>query len=221
MGAVPSKRIPEVVSRMTDTYRQQAEPGESFQDFTKRLGKVKIRSLLDDLTEIPTYEADRTLYSDWGDPREFTIGDMGQGECAGEVVSQFDFALAASERQVFEAQVHLDGGDAGGAMETAYRAMVGAAEALVRFQDQQIDLNGDDTDRIVREFKSRFYDTKLFFDPYAGGKFGHYFLRAHQERGNGGPDPDAAHHRIEEAHLFVEAAYACHGRMLERQNVTV
>jgi sulfite reductase (ferredoxin) len=224
MGAVPSKRIPDVVSRMTDSYRGEAQPGESFQDFIKRMGKVKIRSLLDDLTTIPIYEADRTLFSDWGDPREFTIGDMGQGECAGEVVSRFDFGLAASERQVFEAQVQLDGGNPKSAMETALRAMVGAAEALIRSQDARIDFGSEDTDRIVREFKDRFYETKLFFDPYAGGKFAHYFFRAHEEaaKGNAGhlASADAAHHRIEEAQLFVEAVYACHGRILERQNVT-
>jgi len=80
--------------------------------------------------------------------------------------------------------------------------MVDAAEALVRSQDAQIDLSSEDTDRIVREFKTRFYDTKLFFDPYAGGKFANYFFRAHQERSNGGGDQsgassDAAHHHIE------------------------
>ena len=226
MGAVPSKRIPDVVSRMTDSYREQAQPGESFQDFIKRLGKVKIRSLLEDLMEVPAYDVDRTLYSDWGDPREFTLGDLGQGECAGEVVSQFDFGLAASERQVFEAQVQLDGGDPGRASDTAFQAMVDAAGALIRSQDAQIDLSSEDTDRIVREFKSRFYDTKLFFDPYAGGKFAGYFFRAHEKRSNGGSGQDgatsdAAHHHIEEAHLFVEAVYACHGRILERLDVTV
>jgi sulfite reductase (ferredoxin) len=103
--------------------------------------------------------------------------------------------------------------------------MVGAAEALIRSQDAQIDFRAEDTERIVREFKDRFYETKLFFDPYAGGKFAQYFFRAHEEAGNGNvrgdlTGTDAAHHRIEEAHLFVEAVYACHGRILERFDVT-
>ena len=36
----------------------------------------------------------RRYYTDWGDPREFTIGDMGIGECAGEVVSSTDLELS-------------------------------------------------------------------------------------------------------------------------------
>jgi hypothetical protein len=42
--------------------------------------------MVDKLSEVPAYEADKSFYSDWGDPREYSIGDMGVGECAGEVV---------------------------------------------------------------------------------------------------------------------------------------
>ena len=51
-----------------------------------------------------------SYYSDWGDPREYTIGDMGVGECAGEVVSLVEFGLAASERIAFEALDDLEDG---------------------------------------------------------------------------------------------------------------
>ena len=235
VGAVPSKRIPDVVTRITEWFRRDGKPNEKFQDFIGRMGKVKVRSRIDDLTAIPSYDQDRILYSDWGDPREFTLGDMGQGECAGEVVSRFDFSLAASERQVFEAQVQLDAGNPRDSAKTAFRAMLDAAAALVRFQNGEIDLavgppddplrpdGPDSADKIIHEFRTRFYDTKLFFDPYAGGKFGNYLFRIHCEElsANGNFTTDAAHHRIEEAQLFIEAVYACHGRLLEQLDVAV
>ena len=34
----------------------------------------------------------------------------------------------------------------------------------------------DDPNKIVEEFRRTFYDTKLFFDPYAGGKFANYLF---------------------------------------------
>src|SRR5439155_1298268 len=83
---------------------------KSFQDFVRRIGKKEIKDLLEDLTKIPAHEVGPSYYTDWGDPREFTLTDMGTGECAGEVVSQAEFALAASERELFEAQLLLDGG---------------------------------------------------------------------------------------------------------------
>ena len=218
VGAVPSKRIPEVVTRITNRFRRDGKRNEKFQEFIGRMGKLEVRSMLDGLTEIPSYDQDRSLYSDWGDPREFTLGDMGQGECAGEVVSRFDFALAASERQVFEAQVQLDEGIERDSAKTAFRAMLDAAAALVRSQHGEIDLDVDEPDDIVREFRTHFYDTRLFFDPYAGGKFGNYLFRVHREELDGNRDltADAVRHRIEEAQLFIEAVYACHGRVLEK-----
>src|SRR3970282_2241970 len=156
---------------------------------------------------IPSYEEDPSYYSDWGDPREYTIGDMGVGECAGEVVPFVQIGLAASEREVFEAQVLLDEGKAAAAAERAYSAMLQAARALTREKNPNL---GEEPAEIVREFRAHLYDTKLFFDPYAGGKFAHYFFNAHEGRPkNGNANHAAAHQLIEEAQLFVDAAFQC------------
>ncbi len=212
--AIPSKRIPEVVQRITDYYVCERQGEETFQAFVKRVGKAKMRALLDDLTTIPAYTEDRSSYSDWGDPREYTLGDMGIGECAGEVVSLTEFGLSASERQVFEAQVQLDRGDTRAAGDMAFTAMLQAAKALI--QTRNIDI-ADEPDRIVEEFKTYFYDTELFFDPYAGAKFANYLLRIHGET-QLDTDVAAVHRRIEEAQLFIEAAPACYNRLGQQQN---
>src|SRR5215212_10468264 len=111
--------------------------------FIQRLGKVQVKSMLDDLTRIPAHEEDPTLYTDWGDSREFTIGDMGVGECAGEVVSHGEFGLAAAERQVFEAQVFLDQSAYQKAGETAFASMQKAARTLVEEQFYDVPDNAD------------------------------------------------------------------------------
>ena len=212
--AIPSKNIPEVVKRITDYYVRERQAGESFQSFVKRVGKAKMRALLEDLAAIPAYLEDAAYYSDWGDPREYTLGDMGVGECAGEVVSLTEFGLSASERQVFEAQIELERGEVKAAGETAYGAMLQAAKALI--QTRNIDI-ADEPDRIVEEFKMYFCDTELFFDPYAGAKFANYLLRLHSEP-EAADSAAAAHRRIEEAQLFIEAAHACYNRLGQQQN---
>ncbi|MGH7818558.1 MAG: nitrite/sulfite reductase [Candidatus Binatia bacterium] len=216
IGAVPSKRIPDVVARITDRYVRERDKGESFQSFIRRIGKVALRDMLEDLARVPAYEEERSYYSDWGDPREFTIGDMGKGECAGEVVSLIEFGLAAAERQVFEAQVLLDAGDYEKADELAYRAMLEAARGLVRTQYHDVPA---DADTVVREFRGRFYDTQLFWDRFAAGKFAQYLFRRH-ERTERRFDEESAHHRIEEAQLFIEAAHACNARLVELRSAT-
>jgi len=210
IGAVPSKRVPEIVKRLTDRYIGEKLDGETFQSFIGRIGKKEVRKLVDEMNVIPPYEQDPSFYSDWGDPREYTIGDLGVGECAGEVVPIVQVELAGSEREVFEAQVLLDEANYPGAAERAYSSMVQAAYALAREKNDQL---SRDPEEVLREFRKYYYDTKLFFDPFSGGKFAHYYFAAHEDRKAAGASKEGAHQLIEEAQLFVEAAHQCYTRI--------
>ena len=206
--AVPSKNIPKVVQLIAGRYRDEREGDETFQAFIKRIGKVEIKKMLQELTQVPDYAVDKSFYSDWGDPREYTIGDMGIGECAGEVVTRADFDLAAAEREIFEAQIQFDNGDFQKAGHTAYMGMVHAAKALVKINFLDVP---EDAEVILKEFKTRFYDTETFFDPYAKGKFANYLFAAHEKSGEGYGE-ETARMRIEEAGLFMEATHSCYAK---------
>ncbi len=212
IGAVPSKRIPDLVSRITGNYLRDRTGQESFQDYTARIGKKALKEMFADLTPVPSMDADPSYYSDWGDPRVFTIGDMGIGECAGEVVSLVDFDMAGAEREAFEAQILLEEHDYEQADDMAYSAMLEAAKALVKLQARDI---GDDPDMIVAEFKKLYYDTEVFFDRFAGGKFAQFLFVRHDDN-NRAYSAEIAKHLIEEANLFIEAAHACHGKIAEQ-----
>ena len=207
--AIPSKNIPEAVTRLSDRYVAGRKNGEGFRDFVTRIGKVEVKKLLEDLTRPSAGQADRSFFKDWGDPREYSLGDHGVGECAGEVISSFDFDLAAAERQLFEAQVAWESGDAEQAARTAYQSMLGAAKALVKVEYPNV---GNDPDEVVAEFRARLYDTQKFFDPYVGGKFAHYLFAAHQKAGVP-HTPDSARLLMDEAQLFIEASHSCSNRI--------
>jgi sulfite reductase (ferredoxin) len=138
---------------------------------------------------------------------------MGVGECAGEVIDSAQFGLAASEREVFEAQLALEAGEVMRAGDLAYRAMLTAARALVGME--YIDV-GDRPDEVVGEFRTRFHETGVFHDPFAGSKFAMYLFHTHEDS-RLVANVQAAHHRIEEAQLFIEAAHACYDRVQERR----
>ncbi len=218
IGAFPAKRIPQVIDHLTQHYVSERAEGETFHGFIHRTGKAKIRTVLADFKAVPDYEVDPSFYTDWGDAREYTIGDMGVGECAGEIVTLTEFGLADSERELFAAQELLEQGDNGKAAGLAYRAMLEAAKALIKIQN--IDIS-DDPDHIVTEFRSRFHDTTLFHDPFAGAKFANYLLATHKQAPNGanqsnGTSKEDAHRKIEEAQLFIEAAHSCYDRLQEQ-----
>jgi sulfite reductase (ferredoxin) len=212
IGAIPSKRVPEFVTAITDKFVAERNGNERFLEFIGRVGKKELKKLVDTFAKVPPYAEDRTLYSDWRDPREFTLSDLGVGECAGEVVSRIDFDLQEAERQAFEAQLALDEGHYEVADNIAYRAMLEAARGLVKTEFYDCP---SDPDVIVDEFRRRFFDTELFFDRFAGGKFAQYFFRRHDERANRQYAEETAHHLVEETQLFIEAAHACHARILE------
>jgi len=205
--AVPSKNIPKVVSRLTERYVADRNKGETFKDFVTRTGKAQLKNLLEDLSKPPV--GDRSYFSDWGDPREYTLGDMGQGECAGEVVSAVDFGLAAAERELFEAQLAHETGDADRAGKGALLAMLTAAKALVQVEKSNI---SNDPNEIVAEFRKRYYETQVFFDPFAGGKFANYLFDAQRKAGQA-HDSESSRYLMEEAQLFIDAAYSCSNRL--------
>jgi sulfite reductase (ferredoxin) len=110
---------------------------------------------------------------------------------------------------VFEAQLMLDTGDVQRAGRDAYAAMLRAAKALVQVQYDDVT---DDADEIVEEFKERFVETELFFDPFAGPKFANYLLGAHESAGTAFTR-DTATMRIEEAQLVIEAVHSTYNKL--------
>ena len=209
IGAVPSKRIPETVERIAERYLAERFPNEAFHSYFERIGKAKAKLLIEDLMAVPPHDVDPSFYIDWADAREYTIGDIGVGECAGEVVSPIDFQLTACEREVFEAQLALEAGDIPRAATLAYKSMMHGAIALLSWRMLPV---GDGPSGIVANFKTHFYDTELFFDPFAGGKFAQYYFAAH-ERSGATHDEDETRRLIEEAQLFIEAVHACYARI--------
>jgi len=209
IGAVPSKRIPETVDRITRRYVAERQAGEGFQAFIRRIGKAECKKMLEDLMAMPPHEQGATLYTDWHDPREYTLGDLGIGECAGEIVTPLEFQLTACERESFEAQLALEKGETNAAVKLAYEAMLNGAKALLVWRKV---FYLSTPDGIVDAFRREFHDTELFFDPFAGGKFAQFLFRAHEHAAESYAS-EAAHRLIEETQLFIEACHSCSLRL--------
>jgi sulfite reductase (ferredoxin) len=209
--AIPSKRIPDALTMITDYYLRERNQNERFAKFIGRVGKTKIKQVLDELTQnAPEHAADPEFFSDWSDPRQYSLGDIGKGECAGEVVTQYEFEMTAAERIVFSAQVLLEEGNGAEAGKEAYKGMIKAAKALVQIQYD--DVSEEDPDEVVDEFKERYYDTQLVHDPFAGSKFADYLFAAHEEA-NKQHDQESSRVLIEETQLFIEAVHSCYNRI--------
>ena len=205
IGAVPSKHIPDALDLILSRFLSEKINDESFQLFIKRIGKAECKKMLEPLMEVQPHEVDANAYTDWGDVREFTIGDMGIGECAGEVVTTTEFALTGAERRLFEAQLSLERGQAHLASTGAWDAMLQSARALLDWRGVSNPLDP------VTAFREHLYDTQLIFDPFTGGHFANHFFRAAEHGGQNGT-AEAAERQLGEAQLFIEACFAAYGR---------
>jgi len=216
MGAVPSKRVPELVDALTDRFVGSRQNTESFQAWCQRVGKKELKAIVDQFAPVPPHSVDASFYTDWGDPRQFSIGDMGTGECAGEIVSLADFGFTAAETEAFEAQLLLDENKFQEADNRAYEAMLKAAHTLVRLEWP--DAPGDPK-TVVEEFRKRFVDTKIFWHRQHANQFSNYLLNRHDN----GPDArftrDTASKLVEEANLFIDAAHQAHATWQKNLNV--
>ncbi len=216
MGSVPSKQIPNLVSALTERYVAERGPDESFQGWCTRIGKKNLKAIVEPFAPVPAHKDDASFYTDWGDPREFTIGDLGMGECAGEIVSLSQFGFTQAEAEAFEAQLLLDADQFKAADEKAYQAMLTAAKTLVQIQYLDVP---DDANVIIHEFRTRLVDTQLFWDRFHMDQFSRYLFVRHE-----GPDTrynkDTVRKLIEEANLFIDAAHKCDLK-LRQQNAVV
>ncbi len=210
VGAVPSKNVPDAVKVITDAYLAEREDEESFQAFVRRVGKGHVKKLLRPLMKPPSYEESPDHYRDWRDPREFGIGDLGVGECAGEVVPWVEYGLQTAEQELDAAQAHDEAGRFADASRAAFGSMITAARALLEHLEVQVRKDPED---VVEKFRTHLHETKLFHDPFAKGKFATYLLAM---RASGRFEADAAelaHRNLDEANLFLEAAHAAYARL--------
>ena len=119
--------------------------------------------------------------------------------------------LAASERELFEAQLLLDAGHGQPAVKAAYASMVRAARGLVQAQNPAI---GENEEQIIAEFTKRYYDTQLFWDNTPAASFAEYLFKAKEFVSDGkAADADRAVQLLQEAQLFIDAAHDCHNKL--------
>lgn len=202
VGKVPSKKAPELVEKLLEVYRAQAEEKESFAVFVRRLGKERIKEIMAEFDLLPDFDEDAGYYVDWLQDREFSL-QSGTGECAGELVELVEFMLTDADRFLYEAALRFEKEQYPGTAELTTQAMTRAAEALLTTRGIQ----SKSTEDTVRDFRALFVETGQFWNPFAE------FLDKWLVEDTAGVDEEAAHFAIEEATLFVEQAQTVYGRM--------
>ena len=81
IAALPARRVPEAVKRVIGAYKAERQGTELFETWFDRVGKARVKELVQEFTTLPPYAENPTLYFDWGETADFKP-DIGVGECA-------------------------------------------------------------------------------------------------------------------------------------------
>ena len=154
---LPAKNVPAAVSQVIDLYRRDRTEGENLFAFIKRTGKATLKEALIPHSILPAYEEDASYYIDWEADQEFSVEDLGPGECAGGAVEMIDNRILEAEQELYQARSLAEKHQFAMAINKAYRAVVAGAKALLITEG--IDPNSD-------------ADTLAEFDQLASGKNG-------------------------------------------------
>ncbi len=128
---VPAKNVPSAISHLLDIYRRDRQEGEKLQAFITRSGKTKLKDELIPFSLLPSYQDDPSYYYDWEADAEFTVEDLGPGECAGGALEMIDNRILEAEQELYQAKLLSEKHQYGVAVNKAYRAVVAGAKALL------------------------------------------------------------------------------------------
>jgi sulfite reductase (ferredoxin) len=200
---VPAKRVPEAVQQLVGLYRSERRPGESFQDLAGRLGKNRLKNELMPLTFIPSYEADRNHYVDWGDGKDFSTEDLGPGECAGGAYELMEGFLYEADQELFLARTMAKKGLAGQAINKAYRAVVAASKALLVAEGSDSSIDAV----ILTDAQDKLVARGILPAEYAR------LSEEMQDMGSKNPPPDFTGKKVDYAQAFVETSHKAFAKL--------
>ena len=104
---IPAKNVPDAVIELLNFYLENSHQNESFEDFVERITPERINKLLEKHKEL--YK--KVEYNvDWGSDKQFSLEDLGTGECAGIIADRVEEALKEGERLIKQAETHTNKG---------------------------------------------------------------------------------------------------------------
>jgi len=128
---VPAKNVPDAVQHLLDIYRRTRKDGESLPAFITRAGKVTLKDELIPYTILPSYQDDKEFYFDWEGDEEFSVEDLGPGECAGGALEMIDNRILEAEQELYQSRILVGKHQYAMAINKAYRAVVAGAKAIL------------------------------------------------------------------------------------------
>jgi sulfite reductase (ferredoxin) len=129
---IPSKKGPDALRLLLNDYEANANDGEYYHDYFKRMGRTHFYALLKPLADMSAIvPAD---YIDWGEEHNFVL-HTAVGECAGVMIDLISTLLNDSEEKIQWATEALREAQYADSIYHSYSAFINTAKALLLSRD--------------------------------------------------------------------------------------
>jgi len=152
---VPTKKVPDVLRTLLNSYEDEGLEGEYFNDYYQRLGKRHFYGLLKPLADIEELEG--ADFFDWGQDHEYKQ-EIGVGECAGVTLDVVGTIISDAYEKVSLAKEAYEEGVFADSIYHSYTAMVIGAKALLLSEDVKCNTHR----KILDDFQEHFIATGNF-----------------------------------------------------------
>jgi len=191
---IPSRRGPQALRYLLSDYEANAQDGEYYHDYFKRLGRNYFYQLLKPLGDIVTTSPEE--YIDWGQDANFIL-HTAVGECAGVMIDLVATLLYDSDDKIAWARENFENGNYADSIYHSYSAYINTAKALLLGKD----IKPSTQIQVMNDFQREFVDTGAFV---IEGGFREHVLRINKNE----PTEAFAAAYLADSLAFAEAATA-------------
>ncbi len=128
---IPAKNVPAAVMELIKLFRTHRRENEAFNPFVERYGRDAMTDALAPLAALETPQDAPEAYHDWDDDKDFTLDDLGPGECAGTMIDLIENHLHNADSSLERATMAARQEAYGDAIEAMQEAILRCCRALL------------------------------------------------------------------------------------------
>jgi len=149
---IPAKNIPSAIMELIGLFRENRQDGENFNQFVDRYGRDTLGKKLEAYTHLPSPEEAPDMYWDYKeDHKDFSLDEIGPGECSGTVIDMIEFGLRKAAETIAKAAQVSERADYAGAAALIKEAILLDCRALL----YTYGTDSPHDDQILKEFQQK------------------------------------------------------------------
>ncbi len=200
---IPAKNIPSAVIEIIQAFRENRQGAEDFNQFVERFGRDAVSVRLEKFIQIPTPQEAPEYYQDYNGDQDFSLDDLGPGECAGTVIDMIEHYLRSGSQSIEKASaslLHPSSDEAIGHIKQAI--MICCRALLIPFG-----VDSQHEDQILKEFQHKLVEQGIVSERFENftedlGKWASFDSR-----------PESVRPLLDQADAFVRECHEAYDRL--------